>query len=280
MKLYRFWVKCTRLSPQKYDENTPCFFIAYGYSNKSEDDARRCGEKLLDAICRKTKGERNPWEYSADGRPIREETLRVLNDGNVVTRNRYGAEVLNSTTHFFIDIDGEIHFEGSFFGFLSNLFSSPKSSYDDIEALTSVKKLADKAGLAGKEIRVYRTKAGFRLILRPERPTRELRKKLMAAFYADDLYADLCEIQDCCRARLTPKPHRIHLPKCHFNFPETDAAVIERQSQWLENYGSKSSQYATCRYIGTVYGPDGVSNDDIIRFHDDRSKAMSKLPLA
>ena len=102
----------------------------------------------------------------------------------------------------------------------------------------------------------------------------------MAAFYAGDLYADLCEIQDCCRARLTPKPHRIHLPKCHFNFPETDAAVKERQSQWLENYGSKSSQYATCRYIGTVYGPDGVSNDDIISFHDDRSKAMSKLPLA
>ena len=141
-------------------------------------------------------------------------------------------------------------------------------------------KLAAKAGHTMTHIRVYRTKAGYRLMLLNCDTEGKYSRELMKAFHADPIYADLCRIQNCYRARLTPKPYRIHQQKCHFNYPETDSEVLETQRKWLEEYNAKIANFATCHYIGSLNGPNGIAANEAARYHDERTNAMSNLPLA
>ena len=63
-------------------------------------------------------------------------------------------------------------------------------------------------------------------------------------------------------------------------FPETDAEVLEKQHQWLAEYNEKIATFATCRYIGSLNGPNGIAVNDAARYHDERTNAMTNLPLA
>ncbi len=58
--------------------------------------------------------------------------------------------------------------------------------------------------------RIYRTKAGFRLLAthRPVFPSEPLAEEAFQEFKADILYRKLCVNQKCFRARLTPKSWR------------------------------------------------------------------------
>ena len=280
MKFYRHWIKCTRDIPLPGTNGRTFPMSVYGHSNVSPEDARASGQRLLDTLVQRATGRPAPWEYDADGRPIREETLLELSSRNIVTRNRYGAEVLNSTQLVFIDVDGDLPSGKGFFGWLGGLFSAKSPEDSDAEALARVAGLAGKAGHARTHIRVYRTKAGFRLMLLNCDTEGKNSGDLMKAFHADPTYARLCRIQNCYRARLTPKPHRIRLRKCPFNYPETDAEVLEKQHQWLAEYNEKITTFATCRYIGSLNGPNGIAVNDAARYHDERTNAMTNLPLA
>lgn len=280
MKFYRYWIKCTRdiLLPETNGKTFP--MSVYGHSNISLADAKDSGQRLLDGFAKRLVFHLSPWEYDMDGRPIREETLLELSPRNIVTRNRYGAEVLNSTQLVFIDIDGALPSGKGFFERLSSLFSSESSENSDAEALARVSRLAAKAGHTYTHIRVYRTKAGFRLMLLNYDIEGKNSGELMKAFHADPIYADLCRVQNCYRARLTPKPHRIRVRKCHFNYPETDEAILEQQRKWLTEYNMKMTLFATCHYIGSLNGPNGIAANDVARYHDERTNAMTNFPLA
>lgn len=103
MRIYRYWV-------EKYGEirmpngGVPQPTRVYGYSNESPEEARRLADRLLADVQKRIDGGRVDWEY--DSKPIREEIVRELSPQNIVTRNRYGAEVLNSENLVFVDIDG------------------------------------------------------------------------------------------------------------------------------------------------------------------------------
>ena len=280
MKFYRYWIKCTRdiLLPETNGKTFP--MSVYGHSNISLADAKDSGQRLLDGFAKRLVFHLSPWEYDMDGRPIREETLLELSPRNIVTRNRYGSEVLNSTQLVFIDIDGTLPSGKGFFERLSGLFSSESSENSDAEALARVSRLAAKAGHTYTHIRVYRTKAGFRLMLLNYDIEGKNSRELMKAFHADPIYADLCRVQNCYRARLTPKPHRIRVRKCHFNYPETDEAILEQQRKWLTEYNMKMTLFATCHYIGSLNGPNGIAANDVARYHDERTNAMTNFPLA
>ena len=280
MKFYRHWIKCTRdiIQPGTNGKTFP--MSVYGHSNISLEDAKDSGQRLLDSFAKRLVFHLSPWEYDNDGRPIREETLLELSPRNIVTRNRYGAEVLNSTQLVFIDVDGDLPSYGGLFGWIMDLFLKSPSQDKESEELAKVAKLAAKAGHAMTHIRVYRTKAGYRLMLLNCDTEGKYSRELMKAFHADPIYADLCRVQNCYRARLTPKPHRIRQRKCHFNYPETDAEVLEMQRQWLEEYNAKIANFATCRYIGSLNGPNGIAANEAARYHDERTNAMTNLPLA
>ena len=280
MKFYRHWIKCTRDIPLPRTDGKTFPMSVYGHSNISLEDAKSSGQRLLDAFAKRIVSQLSPWEYDRDDRPIREETLLELSSRNIVTRNRYGAEVLNSTQLVFIYVDGALPSGKGFFGWLGGLFSDKSSEDSDTEALARVERLAEKAGHAQTHIRVYRTKAGYRLMLLNCDTEGKYSGELMKAFHADPLYANLCRIQNCYRARLTPKPYRIRQRKCRFNYPETDETILETQRKWLDEYNEKIAKFATCHYIGSLNGPNGIAVNDAARYHDERTNAMSNLPLA
>lgn len=276
MRIYRYWTKCSRdiLLPDKEKSFVQPTSV-YGYSNASEEAARQCGEQLLDGLQKFLSEDAVPWSY--DERPIREEILRELSPENIVTRNRYGAEVLNSTQLAFIDIDGSLPCSGGLFHWLAGLFGRKGSTTD----LDRVAALAG-AGpfVRGCQIRVYRTKAGYRLLLPDCGIAGKDSGPLMKQFHADPLYASLCRLQNCYRARLTPKPFRLRIHGRKFKFPERTEDEAAEEARWLEEYNAKMESYAVCSYLGTVNGPEGDSDNAAVRFHDDRTKAMSSLRLA
>ena len=157
MKFYRHWIKCTRDIPLPGTDGKTFPMSVYGHSNISLEDAKSSGQRLLDAFAKRIVSQLSPWEYDRDDRPIREETLLELSSRNIVTRNRYGAEVLNSTQLVFIDVDGDLPSGKGFFGWLGGLFSDKSPEDADAEALARVARLAGKAGHAQTHIRVYRT---------------------------------------------------------------------------------------------------------------------------
>lgn len=179
----------------------------YGYSNESPEEARRLADRLLADVQKRIDGGRVDWEY--DSKPIREEIVRELSPQNIVTRNRYGAEVLNSENLVFVDIDG--FRPVPLLAGLGLLLTGRRRPAPEEWALGLIRKAAARPEYASCLIRVYRTSAGFRLIVQGKgfTPGSPETRKLMRRFGADYLYATLCDAQKCFRARLTPKPYRI-----------------------------------------------------------------------
>ena len=100
---------------------------------------------------------------------------------------------------------------------------------------------------------------------------------LFREFGADPLYRDLCIRQNCCRARLTPKPARIGMKtllKFRFPYREEEKEAIR---QWIAEYEKKSENYAVCR-LKARFGKRFTS--PAVEFHDRITKAETRLPLA
>jgi len=101
MRVFKFWnIAETTVLIDGVEKCISCF----GGSNYSESDALNDGYQRLEAVKRRIAGTekgKGP-DYQAD---IREEPLLWIEDRDVITRNRYGAEVLNSTSCIFVDID-------------------------------------------------------------------------------------------------------------------------------------------------------------------------------
>jgi len=56
-----------------------------------------------------------------------------------------------------------------------------------------------------------------------------------------------------------------------------EAIDRSRIDEWIREYDSKSQGFSTCRLV-QVLGSDFVS--PAVRYHDERTKAQSGLPLA
>ncbi|MCX6880572.1 MAG: hypothetical protein NTW21_43215 [Verrucomicrobia bacterium] len=76
----------------------------FGGSNESLAEARSDAARRWEAVCQRITGAlpRRSGDYEAD---IREEVLRAVGRSAVLTRNRYGAEVLNCPETVILDID-------------------------------------------------------------------------------------------------------------------------------------------------------------------------------
>jgi hypothetical protein len=100
MRLFRYWVKQAgqlqiqgQLHPAK----------VYGKSNVSEEDAQRDALQILEHLQQRFYGKEDALaDYEA---AIREEIVQEVDARNLITRNRYGARVLNSENTVMIDID-------------------------------------------------------------------------------------------------------------------------------------------------------------------------------
>ena len=187
--------------------------------------------------------------------PICEEVVEELDKHNAVTRNRYGALVLNSEDHAFLDIDFDNCPSQSLGERLRAFFTLVHLKTPE-ERLFDLLRQTINDRLPYTPVRLYRTFKGFRMLLKTDRPAESpAMQELMKELFCDSLYASLCARQKCYRARLTPKPRRIRMNTAlKFTFPYDEARNKERKA-WLETYERRSAGYAVCRLV-KCFGPE------------------------
>lgn len=201
------------------------------------------------------------------GAVMTEPVLAQLDGQNVVTRNRYGVEVLNSADTCFADVDD---FPRSMADRLLSLLGAGRSKEERL--MEAVRRLCAEDATLGA--RVYRTAKGWRLILRGAglAPLSPRVEELFRRLHVDELYARLCRKQECWRARLTPKPFRLGMP---FVCPALSSSedCPEEWRAWLALYEKKRAGVSVCRLLETVGVP---VKGGMVDYHDERTGA--RLP--
>jgi hypothetical protein len=232
--------------------------------------------------------------YYGTDRPQREQVLRRIpaDSGgaeSVITRNSYGCLVLNTAQIMFVDVDlpqaepvaGAGSWLGRFFG-RAKPTAPPALGPDAMktELLARAAKALQRQPDWGW--RVYRTRAGYRLLATHElfEPA-GLAEQVFEELGADPLYRQLCRIQKCYRARLTPKPWRCGMGQPESTWPWPNAKMEEAFNRWNTRYLAACEGRATCELIATLGNPEvHAAIQPIVALHDETTRALSKLPLA
>jgi hypothetical protein len=182
---------------------------------------------------------------------IEEPVIRTIGN-SVITRCRYGAEVINMPSIMSIDIDYQLELKG------------------EEETLRSTVELAEEiAEESDMTLRIYRTFKGLRVtVLGSEfNPRTYESDDLMTQFTCDKIYAILCIKQNCYRLRLTPKPERIGI-----------SGKYDSSQNWIDQYNSARNGFASARFL-RQFGPD-IELPEEIKAHDEMTGSFTDMPLA
>jgi hypothetical protein len=254
---------------------------ALGWSTASLTEARAMAvERLSRLMARVRAGEPLPRGYGYGSRPLREEVLKEIPEGDnsrlVITRNSYGATILNAGHALFLDIDLPA---ATLSGALQRLFGRKD---DRIAApLAELRATLERDGHA--TFRIYQTAAGLRALAvdREFEPAGSETQRLMEAARVDPAFRQLCRVQQSFRARLTPKPWRCGYRKPPTLYPRETPEAERRFAHWLEGYERACADRATCRFLETVGGGSPTPElDSIVRLHDGLTRSDTGLPLA
>lgn len=251
MKVYRYW------APAEAPVDGPdgrWHIRCYAGSNTSLDAARaRAAEIARDAGRTLPDRDKRPYLYA--DRPIREEVVETFGDDDqrwaAITRNRYGAFVLNTASTLFADVDYPAEPIATRIGrTVKRWIGKPGPSQDDA-ILERVAEVADAD--PHLTIRLYRTHGGFRCLVtsRAFDPTADGAERLLVALGSDPLYVKLCHAQRCFRARLTPKPWRIGLPLPPVRFPWRDERAETAQRTWERSYDDAIRDHTACAFVAS-----------------------------
>ncbi|QNF94435.1 hypothetical protein [Janibacter sp. YB324] len=242
----------------------------WGWSVESAADAAvRARHRLSVAVEQLTRG-RQGFDYYPRS-PLREEVLHEVraDDGTllgVVTRNRMGVDVLNTDEVLVADVDLPAP--------RRKLFRTVEP--DPGPALERIARWA--AAHPDLGVRTYRTAAGLRVII-TGLPSGPPDLEVLVALGSDDLYVRLCGLHETSRARLTPKPYRVGLPRIPVGWPYVDG--MDRVAEnWLSRYTRACSGHAVCELL-SVTGPlPDRAPGALVDLHDRVTLASSGLPLA
>lgn len=264
MKIYRYWaIAKGKVAFDQEEKEISC----YGGSNVSEADAIEKAREKIAKVKSKIEGDEHAFDsYEVE---IREEIIREIDEKTIITRNRYGAQVLNVADLLILDIDEP---RTSFW----DLFKKPKDPKTRI--LEMIRKLSAKTMYQAYGFRVYETYKGIRVIVLGSTfdAKAAATQRMMQDFNCDALYAFMCEKQDCFRARLTPKPARMKLRRHKVQFPRSDAEEAEFRA-WLREYEAVSQNYSVCKFIEQVGSGNAT---EAVRLHDEITGAHRSQKLA
>ena len=199
--------------------------------------------------------------YSA---AILEPVEERISADDIVTRNRYGSLVLNTTTLCIVDVD-------RYCGFLARLFTSRAKEEKKLAA--AVRRLCE--GSERMSARLYRTAHGWRVLLQEPglTPGCEREMEIFAALHADPMYVKLCRSQACWRARLSPKPFHRGLKRYPQSLSSQDSA-----HDWVLEYERATAGLGVCRLVET-YGCK--MSGSVLERHDQATGALvPELELA
>ena len=267
MKTFRYWV---RHECQLIIDGTGTKVVFIGGSDVSEQDAKHTALKKAEAVQRKINGDKKQFEeYEVE---IREEQIERINTSAVITRNRYGAHVLNVENQMILDVDDPPRSS------LFDLFQKKTEDWKLDRLAGAVEKLSRKLNDSLIGFRIYKTCKGFRVIVtgREMLPGDRMARLISKSLNVDELYWFLCKRQNCYRARLTPKPHRIKYKAIRIRLADS----LDRREEilsWEKGYLEKSRNYSVCKYIKTV-GND--MRNSLISLHDHYTGALTNKKLA
>jgi hypothetical protein len=160
--------------------------------------------------------------------------------------------VLNTARVPFFDLDFA-HLPGpGVVASLRRLFGGKAHPTEEARAVAHVERWLQ--GHGGARVRVYRTRAGLRLLVldRLLDPRGDEAQALLATLGADPLYARLCQVQGCFRARLTPKARRVGMKRIPHEWPAADAAQQAERERWLSEYRERSRGFGVCRLLAEL----------------------------
>ncbi len=257
-----------------------------------------------------------------EGVPIREEVL-ARHGTVVITRNSYGSLCLNTPNVLFADVDAQWHgalrlnFGGCLFiliagisaglwqrsfpigagivvgvpwlwSFINQKINRSRRPLAEVEAkednLNSIRAFAEKH--PDWHLRVYETPAGHRLLAMHAvfDPQGDEAKSALKDFNSDQRFANLCALQACFRARVSPKYRRMgykpedHLPKSKWPFPPEH---LPRRQRWVAGYDLIAPGFASCRFVEQLGGDTVHPEAEAVQLlHDQLCQANSLLPLA
>ncbi|MCL4488197.1 MAG: hypothetical protein M1570_08715 [Chloroflexi bacterium] len=284
MKIPRYWAQ---ESGSAQDPRGKWFKLAiWRWSDASQDDAVLSAQARVRELVERIKAGQTLDRYSYGERPLREEIIQGVSgdsgkEAGILTRNAYGATVLNASNAMFVDIDFKEQ------GALSSLSAQVQKlrgqavPSEEDRTVAAIEQWA--ARNPGLGVRVYRTFGGLRCLMTNELfdPTQESSLALLRELKSDPLYITLCRDQGCFRARLSPKPWRCGAGKPPSKYPWQDFNAEMRFRAWDEKYRATSAKFAVCRLIKQIGSPE-VHPDiqPILSTHDQMSCVESDLTLA
>ena len=279
MKFPKFWARTANLRGT---------VSARGWSDISLEEAQSNANLRLQRILQWLRtehdvGEPDRYAYEADG-VICEEIIEQIDDSPnvsaIVSRNRYGALVLNVSRLMFVDIDLPTPANR---GCLLAWWPPGKPSAENSEQAILARVDDWQSRNTDMTLRVYRTCNGIRLMvvnhLFVESDPRAA--AIMEELQADRLYRHLCRTQSCYRARLTPKPWRVGLSNPPTGFPFDRVEDRQRFEDWNQRYLQAIKNYAVCRFLKTLGTGETLADHlPIIELHDQFCCRAPELPLA
>jgi hypothetical protein len=282
MNIPKHWAKAVQ--PVIRPSGRPFLAQKWGWSDLSFDEAHLRARQAVDSMVRKLAAGETLDRYGYGERPLREEILQTITDHReepvaAITRNGYGALVLNTARVMFVDIDFPEEGGGGLGG-LGKLFGRKAVSREEatLRALTEWT-----AAMPGWGMQVYRTKAGLRCLVTHDLfdPAADISVDLLRSLGSDPLYVTLCKQQASFRARLTPKPWRCGFPNPPSRFPWENRDDQQRYREWEQAYGRVTAQFTTCKPIVRLGSDREHPQAAMIReLHDQHACANHNLDLA
>ena len=282
MKIPKYWARGTYTAPNA--RGRPANFSCWHWSDISVEDARGQAVQRAQAMAAAFLGGQRLNRYAYGSRPIREEVVDVISKGaaelGLITRNAYGALVLNAARAMFVDIDFKPATAGaSLSGALRGLVGKPPAP--EAAYLPAIEQWVRRS--PGLGARVYRTAAGLRCLVTSDTfdPAHPATLDLMQSLGGDPLYITLCRQQESFRARLTPKPWRCGATQPPSRFPWISPGQESAYRQWEAAYGRAAGGFAVCRLVGT-YGDARLHPEiePIVALHDQYCGVAGQLALA
>jgi len=287
MRIPKYWAKAEQSGADH--RGRPVLFRIWGWSFDSLAEASRHAGARARSICDLvTTGEkRDAYDYLEH--PLREEIVQSVGapgeESAIITRNRYGALVLNCRSVCFADVDHERAGSDGIVAALRCLFSSRRRRE---KAQASRQATAQRVRdwfhhHPDRSCRVYETAAGLRLLFtdRHYDPVSEEVSRLLVDLGSDALYRRLTLRQECFRARLSPKPWRCGCRQPPNRYPWEHAEDERRYRAWQQAYEAKAQQYAVCRLL-EVLGNGPVDEDlaGLVQLHDQYACRPDGVQLA
>jgi hypothetical protein len=166
MHIPRYWVKGAHTAQSS--SGKPVSFTCWHWSDASLDDARRKADERARSIALKLAAQQPLDRYGYGERPMREEVVQAVKSPGgsevaLVTRNAYGALVLNAEKAMFIDIDfDKKESGGGLASAFKGLFGKPAPGPEESHRQRVVEWAQKHPDLG---LRIYRTFGGLRCLV-------------------------------------------------------------------------------------------------------------------